>query len=295
MHKIFSLILVCFFINLHSQELNCKVIVNYDKVTNINSQVFKTLEASLTDFVNKTAWTEKNYKDNEKINCSMFITINSSDSNNFDATIQVQSSRPVYNSSFSTPLLNINDKDFSFQYTEFQNLAYNPNSFDSNLISTIAYYCYIIIGVDAETFALDSGSDYFVSAQGIVSLASTTGGKGWTQSDKPENRYYLVSDLLSTTFKPYREAMYQYHFNGLDIMSKDLKKSKEEIINSITTLYSLQSVRPNSYLTRIFFDAKSEEVLSIFSGGPNVDTEGLVDKLSRLSPLNSSKWMNIKF
>jgi len=295
MCKFFSLFSICFFINLHAQELNCKVIVNYDKVTNVNSQVFKTLESSLTEFVNKTSWTEKAYKDNEKINCSMFITINSSDSNNFDASIQVQCSRPVYNSSFTTPLLNINDKDFAFQYTEFQSLFYNPNSFDSNLISTIAYYCYIIIGVDAETFALDSGADYFVSAQGIVNLASATGGKGWAQSDKPENRYYLVSDLLSTTFKPYREAMFQYHFNGMDSMSKDLKRSKEEIITSINTLSSLQIVRPNAYLTRVFFDAKSDEILSIFSGGPNIDIEGLVDKLSRLSPLNSSKWMNIKF
>jgi hypothetical protein len=293
MRNIFSIILICFFVTIQAQELNCKVIVNYDKVTNINSQVFKTLETSLTDFVNKTAWTEKVYKDNEKINCSMFITINSSDANNFDASIQVQSARPIYNSSLSTPLLNINDKDFSFQYTEFQNLFYNPNSYDSNLISTIAYYCNIIIGVDAETFALDSGADYFQSAQSIVSLASTTGGKGWTQ-DKPEDRYFLVNDLLSTTFKPYREAMFQYHFNGMDNMSKDLKKSKEAILNSISTLYTLQNVRPNAYLTRVFFDAKSDEILSIFTGGPNVETEGLVDKLSRLSPTNSSKWVNIK-
>ena len=294
MRKIFSIILVCFFVTLQAQELNCKVVINYDKVTNVNSQVFKTLETSLTDFINKTAWTEKQFKDNEKISCSMFITINGADSNNFEATIQVQSSRPIYNSSFSTPLLNINDKDFSFQYTEFQNLIYNPNSFDSNLISTIAYYCFIIIGVDAETFSLNSGIDYFQSAQSIVNLAATTGGKGWTQSDKSENKYFLVSDMLSTTFKPYREAMFQYHFNGMDTMSKDLKKSKEAILKALDTLYSLQSVRPNAYLTRVFFDAKSDEILSIFTGGPIVDIDGFVDKLSRLSPSNSSKWVNIK-
>jgi hypothetical protein len=294
MRRIFSIILVCCFAALQAQELNCKVVINYDKVTNVNSQVFKTLETSLTDFINKTVWTEKQYKDNEKISCSVFITINGADSNNFDATIQVQSSRPIYNSSFNTPVLNINDKDFSFQYTEFQNLIYNPNSFDSNLISTIAYYCYMIIGVDAETFALNSGIDYFQSAQSIVNLAAATGGKGWTQSDKSENKYFLVSDLLSTTFKPYREAMFQYHFNGMDTMSKDLKKSKEAIVKALDTLYSLQSVRPNAYLTRVFFDAKSDEILSIFTGGPVVDIDGFTDKLSRLSPSNSSKWINIK-
>jgi len=295
MRNIFSILLICLFATAQSQELNCKVIVNYDKITNANNQIFKSLETSLNDFVNKTAWTEKTYKDNEKISCTMFITLNSYESNNFEATIQVQASRPVYNSSFTTSILNINDKDFNFQYIEFQNLYYSPTSYDSNLVSTIAYYCYIILGVDAETFAVDSGSGYFQSAQEIVSLASATGGKGWSQTDKTQNRYYLVNDLLSTTFRPYREAMFQYHFNGLDNMYKDLKTSKEAIVKSINTLSAVHNARPNAYLTRIFFDAKADEIVSIFSGGPSVTIDGFVDKLSQISPTNSSKWVNIKF
>ena len=295
MRKIYSLILVCFFANLQAQELNCKVIVNYDKITNANTQIFKSLETSLNEFVNKTAWTEKTFKDDEKISCSMFITINSYDSNNFEASIQVQASRPVFNSSFTTPIININDKDFNFQYIEFQNLFYSPSSYDSNLVSVIAYYSYIILGVDAETFKLDSGADYFQSAQEIVSLAAPTGGKGWSQTDKTQNRYYLITDLLSSTFRPYREAMFQYHFNGLDAMSNDLKTSKETLIKSINTLSSLHSARPNSYLTRIFFDSKADEIVSIFTGGPSVNIDGFVDKLSKISPINSAKWSNIKF
>lgn len=295
MRKIYSLILVCFFANLHAQELNCKVIVNYDKITNANNQIFKSLETSLNEFVNKTAWTEKTYKDDEKISCSMFITINSYDSNNFEASIQVQASRPVFNSSFTTPIININDKDFNFQYIEFQNLFYSPSSYDSNLVSVIAYYSYIILGIDAETFKLDGGANYFQSAQEIVSLAAPTGGKGWSQTDKTQNRYYLITDLLSSTFRPYREAMFQYHFNGLDTMSNDLKNSKETLIKSINTLSSLHSARPNSYLTRIFFDSKADEIVSIFTGGPNVNIDGFVEKLSKISPINSAKWSNIKF
>lgn len=295
MRKIYSLILVCFFANLHAQELNCKVVVNYDKITNANTQIFKSLETSLNEFVNKTAWTEKTYKDDEKISCSMFITINSYDSNNFEASIQVQASRPVFNSSFTTPIININDKDFNFQYIEFQNLFYSPTSYDSNLVSVIAYYSYIILGVDAETFKLDSGANYFQSAQEIVSLAAPTGGKGWSQTDKTQNRYYLITDLLSSTFRPYREAMFQYHFNGLDNMNKDLKTSKETLIQSINTLSSLHSARPNSYLTRIFFDSKADEIVSIFTGGPSVNIDGFVEKLSKISPINSAKWSNIKF
>jgi Domain of unknown function (DUF4835) len=295
MRKIFSLILICFFVTIQAQELNCKVVVNYDKITNANNQIFKSLETALNEFVNKTAWTEKTYKDNEKISCTMFITLNSYESNNFEASIQVQASRPIYNSSFSSSIININDKDFNFQYIEFQNLFYSPSSYDSNLVSTIAFYSYIILGVDAETFKLDSGANYFQSAQEIVSLAASTGGKGWSQTDKTQNRYYLINDLMSTTFKPYREAMFQYHFNGLDNMNKDLKSSKEAIINSINTLSTLHEAKPNAYLTRIFFDAKSDEIVSIFSGGPSINIDGLVDKLSRISPTNSTKWVNIKF
>lgn len=295
MRKIYSLIFIFFFLNVQAQELNCKVVVNYDKITNANNQIFKSLETSLNDFVNKTAWTEKTYKDNEKISCTMFITLNSYDSNNFEATIQVQSSRPIFNSTYSTPLLNINDKDFNFQYIEFQNLFYSPNSYDSNLVSTIAYYCYIILGVDAESFALDSGTSYFQSAQEIVGLAAATGGKGWSQSDKTQNRYYLVNDLMSTTFKPYRDALFQYNFDGMDKMSTNLKASKIAINNAINTLSTLHEIRPNAYLTRIFFDAKADEIVSIFSGGPSVPIDGLVDKLSRISPTNSSKWTAIKF
>ena len=141
---------------------------------------------------------------------------------------------------------------------------------------------------------MESGSSYFESAQQIVSLAAPSGGKGWSQTDKTQNRYYLAADLSSATFKPFREAMFQYHFNGLDSMNKDLKGSKEAILNSINTLVTLHEIRPNAYLTRIFFDAKTDEIVSIFSGGPSVSLDGLVDKLSRISPINSAKWLNIK-
>lgn len=277
-----------------AQELNCTVVVNADKVTNVDKQIFKSLERSLNDFVNKTAWTEKSYKDFEKINCSMFITVNSFENNNFDTTIQVQSSRPVYNSSYTAPILNINDKDLAFQYIEFQNLTFNPNNYESNLISTIAFYAYIIIGVDAETFSVDSGTPFFQLAQNVASNAIPSGVASWSQSDKTQNRYYLISDLLSPTYKPYREAMYQYHFNGLDKMSSDLKASKQAISNSINSLRTVYDLRPSAYLLRIFFDAKSDEIVSIFTGGPTIPIDDLIDNLNRISPTNVGKWSSIK-
>lgn len=295
MRKYFSLVVFLLFFMSQSQELNCKVVVDYSKLAATNSQVFKNLQLSLNDFVNKTAWTDKKFEQNEKIDCSMFITLNGYDNNQFDATIQVQSSRTVYNSTYSSPILNLNDKDFTFRYIEFEALNYNPNSFDSNLMSVIAFYANIIIGIDAESFLVDGGNQYFEAAQNIVNQAAQGGYKGWNQSDGGnQNRYFLISDLVSSTYKPYRDAMLEYHFNGLDGMATDLKTSKQNIITSINTLSQLNAVRPNSYLSRLFFDAKADEIVSIFSGGPSVDIKNLVDNLNRISINNTSKWSKIK-
>lgn len=277
------------------QELNCTVTVNYDKITNANVQIFKNLQISLNDFMNKTVWTEQSYSQREKINCSMYIIINSYDSNQFGATIQVQSSRPGFNSTYSSPVININDKDFNFRYVEFENMIYNPNSFDTNLISVLAFYSYLIIGTDADTFSPNGGSPYFQTAQDIVNQAAQSGYSGWTQAEKNQNRYFLINDILSPALVAYRETLYSYHYNGIDVMHKDLKSSKEAIKNSLLNVFKLYSVRPNSYLARTFFDAKVDEIVAIFSGGPSIPVADLVDGLNKISPTNSSKWSQVKF
>lgn len=278
-----------------AQELNCEVQVNSERITNVNQQIFKTLETALNEFVNKTKWTNIDFKQSERISCSMFINVSEFNNNQFSATIQVQASRPIYNSTYSSPLFNVNDKDFSFRYIEFEPLFYNPNSFDSNLVSVVAFYAYMILGVDADSFTKFGGTPYFEMAQNVVSLAQTSGFKGWNQSDGLQNRYFLAADMLSTTFQPIREGFFEYHVNGLDIMADDLKGGKEKIKSSLTTVGKAHSVRPNAFLTRVFFDAKSDEIVSLFSGGPNVQITDLVDNLNRISPLNSAKWSQIKF
>lgn len=294
MHKIFSFFLLLSLSFVQAQELNCIIKVNADKVGGTNTQVYKTLEKSLTDFVNKTDWTGQVYKPNERINCSMVINISAYESDNFTATIQVQSSRPVFNSTYSSPVFNYNDKDFNFKYTEFQNLTFNPTSFDSNLVSVLAFYSYIIIGMDADTFSLNGGTSDFEKAQEIASVAQTGGYKGWSQGDGNQNRYHLVNNLLSGAYGPFREAMAQYHLEGLDVMNSDLKTAKLKIKSAISTLGKLHSVRPNAFLTRIFFDAKSDEIVSIFTGGPSISIDDLGYILNNISPLNSTKWAEIR-
>lgn len=278
----------------HSQELNCTVTVNTQKLANANQQVFKTLETSLGEFINKTSWTNKVFKQNEKINCSMYITLSSNDSDQFSGTIQVQSSRLVYNSTYATPVFNFNDKDFNFRYTEFESLIFNPAEFESNLVSVVSFYAYIILGMDADTFVPMAGDSYFDIAQNISNVAQQSGYKGWSQSDGNQSRYFLINDLVSPTYSEVRQSSFMYH-SGLDIMSNDLKVAKEKIKMSLLNLGKLNVVKPNAFLTRVFFDAKSDEIASIFSGGPSISITDLVDVLSRTSPLNSSKWALIKY
>ncbi len=294
MNKIVVFILLLSFGILQAQELNCTVTVNAEKLSNSNQQVFKSLETSLGEFVNQTHWTTKTFKQNEKIDCSMYISILSNTSDQFVASIQVQSSRLIYNSTYSSPILNYNDKDFNFSYTGFESLNLNPNSFDSNLVSVISYYCYVILGMDADSFVPLSGDSYYATAQNIANLAQQSGYKGWNQADGNQNRYYLINDLLSPAYGELRQSIYGYH-SGLDTMNQDLKASKEKIKVSLINLEKLNSSKPNAFLTRVFFDAKSDEIVSIFSGGPSISISELIDSLNKISPLNSTKWSQIKY
>lgn len=294
MKKIVSFLLLLFVGVVQAQQLNCSVQINSDKIASTNNQIFKNLQISISDFVNKTDWTGEEYKQHEKIDCSMVVIVNTYDSNQFSATLQVQSTRPIFNSTYASPVFNFNDNDFSFRYIEFENLQFNPNSFDSNLVSVLAYYSYMILGFDADTYTLMGGNKNYETAQQIMSVSQQSGYKGWSQSDNNQNRYFLVSDVLSGTFDAYREALYQYHREGLDLMSSDQKAAKEKVMVAVNTLSKIYKVRPNAFLTRVFFDAKVDELVSILSGGPRVSMSETIDTLNKLSPLNVSKWSTIR-
>lgn len=224
----------------------------------------------------------------------MYITLSSNSSDQFTGTIQVQSSRLIFNSTYSSPVLNYNDKDFNFRYTEYEPLLFNPTTYDSNLVSVISFYCYLILGMDADTFQMGAGNQYLQTAQNIANVAQQGGFKGWSQSDGLQNRYYLINDMIAPTYSDLRQTMYAYH-TGLDGMSLDLKASKEKIKSSLLLIGKLNSVKPNAFITRVFFDAKSDEIVSIFSGGPSITITDLTDVLNRVSPLNSTKWSQIKY
>ena len=288
-----SLLFVCSYSI--AQELNCSVVVNAQRTGNENVQVFKTLQTQLNEFVNNTSWTNKSFKPQERINCSMVITIQNYDSDLFQGTIQIQSSRPVFNSSYSTPVYSFNDRDFTFRYLEFQNLVFNPNQFESNLVSVLTFHIYMILGLDADTFQLKGGDEYYKQAQTILNYSQQENFSGWKLEDGNQTRFTLIDNILSPTFEEFRTAMYEYHLKGLDLMGSNAKNGKSQISDAIYELSVMNTRRPNSFLMRVFFDAKAEEIQDVFSDGPSVDITDLVSVLTKIAPTHASKWRNISY
>lgn len=295
MRNLFLLLTFLFSTVTFSQELNCTVNVIAEQTGNENNAVFKTLGNQLTEFVNNTKWTRKSFGQQERINCSMVINVKSYNNDLFSASLQVSSSRPIFNSTYSSPVYNYNDKDFNFQYLEFQNLVFNKNQFESNLISVLSFHVYMILGMDADSFELNGGDEYFKQAQTIAGYSQQLSGQGWKLEDGLQSRFSLINNIMSPSFKDLRTAMYKYHIDGLDIMSESAKEGKSKIIAVLEDLQKVHNVRPNSFLMRVFFDAKADEIMDILSGGPSVNITKATDILNRIAPMHSQKWRNIKY
>ena len=292
MHKL--LLFVLFSCFSFAQVLNCKVSVNADLVDQTNSQIFETLERELNEFVNATSWVDIRTEDYNKINCTMLITIENYVNNEFQANLQLQSSRPVFGSTYATPLLNRKDDDFNFSYQEFESLNFNPNGTNTSLVSLISYYVFVILGVDADSFVLFGGDPYYEQARKIVDLSQANRFSGWKQSEKKTNRYWLIDQLTTNPFSLFRQTIYDYHLNGLDVMVNFPEVGKQTISKSISALKSLSESRPNSLVVQLFFDTKSDEVVQIFSGGPSFETSQLREDLNRIAPFFSAKWAEIR-
>lgn len=295
MRNILFFFLFCFSLSTFAQELDANVVVNAQLTGDENLQQFKTLENQLKEFIANTQWTDRKIKPQERISCNLVINIIEYSGNSYRATLQIQSSRPVFGSSYTTPVYNIKDNDFTFEYVEFQNIIYNPTQYQSNLISVLAFHVYMIMGMDAESFEKEGGSEYFKQAQRITNFSQQENYAGWKLEDGLQSRFALIDNILSPTFKEFRTVMYNYHRRGLDRMSDNLKDAKNEIALALGYFKSMNRRRPNSYLARVFFDAKAEEIEQIFSDGPNVGIADLIDVLNKVAPMHSAKWRNIKF
>lgn len=284
------------FLEVNAQEFNCQVRVDAKQTGKLQLTIFDNLEKALNELVNQQRWTDQSLKDHQKIDCSIFIIITSYESDSFTGSIQFQSSRPVFGTDMSTPILNVNDRSFNFTYTEFQPLNFNPNSFETNVMSVIAFYLYTALGMDADTFVLEGGTNYYEQAQQVASSAQSASASGWggRGSSGEFNRFNINRDLLSPNFLEFREALYTYHRLGLDVMHDDLEEGKNKIVESIQLLESNNSKRPNSSLVRTFFDSKANEIQMILNGGPKVDVAAVKESLYKMAPVHNRVWKDIK-
>ncbi|MBC8302481.1 MAG: DUF4835 family protein [Pelagibacterales bacterium] len=297
MNRILFFVLILFINITYTQEIDSKVIVNSDQINQTSKAIFLNLEKSITTFINSKSWSDNNYLIHEKIDLNILITVLSYSNNKFKANFEFQSLRPVLNSTYQTPLFNFVDKNVEFEYEEFETLFFVENKFQSDLVSLLSYYINIIYGIDSDSFINNSGNIFYSKAQEILNLANQSGFSNTWQSVNSGgriNKFWLIENLNSSNSKEFRDLLYNYHVNGLDLMHKDKLLSKKNISSSIISLERMNRRIPNSILLKIFFETKSDEIKDIFSSGPDLDTVNLYNQLNRMAPFFSNKWNNLR-
>jgi hypothetical protein len=278
-----------------AQELNCTVKVLSPAIQGTERSVFETLETAIKEFMNNTRWTNDNFKQDEKIECNLTINVTKRNSvDEFEANIIVQSRRPVYKSSSNTNLINYQDNDFTFKYTPFQPFEFNENTFINNLTSTLGYYAYIFIGLDYDTFSPEGGTPYYQKAQTIVNNAQNAPDKGWKAFEGSKNRYWLAENLANANFKGVRSCLYNYHRNGLDMMTNDVEMARKNIADALDGLMKVHNLQMGSFLMQVFFLAKADEVVNIFSVAPPDVKSKLVPLLNTIDPGNVTKYEKLR-
>ena len=279
-----------------SQELLANVQVNYSQLGGSNVQVYKTLEKSLRDFINNTSWTGKKLQNFEKIKCNIAIVINSKEGNNqYKSSVVVQAVRPVFNSTYESPLLNINDTNFSFEYNENENLTFNERQFSGkNLIDVISFYVYTILGYDGDSFRANGGQEWFEKAQKISQNSQNQKFGGWSVVEGPRTRGNLIDNILKQENTVLRNTFYAYHRNGLDNMSnQDQSSAKRVIAESLLNLKYYENNFQMNYPFNVFIDTKKQEIYDVFANGnnANVNINDLKNLFNTVSPKDSeSKW-----
>ena len=274
---------------LKSQELDCQVSVIAPTINNVEASVFEQLETAITEFMNGRRWTTDEFLLSERLTSTMQITISKATSQtNFEATIQVQSSRPVYNSDYNSPVLLVNDNDFDFAYSPGTMLQYSQDQFRDNLTSVLAFYAYLMLGMDYDTFSLEGGTNYYTQAQTVVINAQglSSPPRGWSAADGKQSRYALIDNVTSQTFRPLRRCYYEYHRLGLDVAFDDPTAARQSMSDALISLRNVHRIRPANYNLQTFFQAKKDEIVKMFGGAEEGERARLLPVLKLIDPGN---------
>ena len=279
----------------HSQDLNARVQILETQLANSNKRVLDILEASIKDFLNNKRWSADALQPQERIDCNFVITITDWDgSSNFKAEAQIQSNRPVFNSSYSSTLLNLSDKEFDFTYSEGQPLDFSEQNYINNLSSLLAFYAYIITGMDYDTFSKFGGTPYFEKAQTVLNNAQTAPNGGWKAFENLRNRFWLIENLTNKSYNPIRESLYIYHREGLDVMAENQSKGRKAVLSVIPQLQKIDKQKQGSILNQIFFTAKADEIINILGAAEPQEKIKAYNALSVIDPANSLKYEILK-
>ncbi len=290
----------------NAQELNCNVQINSDRIEGTSKETFEVLRQSISEFINSNKWTNLTYGQQEKIDCNLLIVVGTVEDNVYTCEATIQASRPVFNTTYTTTILNMRDKNFTFVYQAYDQLLFQQNTFQSNLTAMLAYYVYLILGIDADSYQRLGGTPYFQACEGIVSVAQTASGltdgemAGWEFSRSSggfkshSGRYVIANELTDEAFKPYRNFFYEYHRTGLDEMQKNVTNARARIAAGLPALKEVNKARPSNSTIAMFLDAKSDELINIFSGGTDSEKNDVCELLSSIDPTRSTEYERMK-
>lgn len=280
-----------------AQELEAKVNVNHQKINQSSTAVFDDLQQQLTEFINTRQWTNMQFRKNERIRCTFNIIVNkyNESDNSFECTLSVQSVRPVYNSAYTTTAFSIQDPSFNFRFQQYDKLEFRPDVIDNELTALIAYYSYLIIGIDNDTMSPLGGTDALAVAQSIVNNAQSFPSKGWKAFDDSKNRYAIINDMLDSGMELFRRMQYKYYREGLDIMAENADRGRAAITEAIGLLQKSHENKSLSSLPQVFTDIKADELVNIYKGkGTTAEKEKIVEILSNINASKNSSWRQMK-
>ncbi len=277
--------------NLAAQELKCDVRVNANQIEGTDKTIFQNLQTALYDFLNNTKFTEINFRQAEKIESSILVNIKQREGATFTAEISVASNRPVYKTNYNSPIINYMDRKFLFEYTDGQPIDFNPNTYISNLTSTIGFYVYVILGLDFDTFSLNGGDPFYAVAERIADAAPQELGSdnGWSASGR-QNRHAIISDINNSSYQSLRQFLYEYHRLGLDVMSEKPEQGREIILNALNHLRSVYERNSMCYFLQLLIEAKRDEIIQVFSEGSQKEKTEASNIMKAIDPSQSSRY-----
>ncbi|RLD76678.1 MAG: DUF4835 domain-containing protein [Bacteroidetes bacterium] len=296
MYKKIGILLISLLISMQvfTQEIYCDVQINTQQVEGTDKKVFETLRTAVFEFMNNRKWTSYSFGIEERIECTILINVSARiSSDEFQADLNMALKRPIFNSAYNSTMMNYVDKNFKFTYVEYQPLDFIENTFTSNLTSTLAYYVYIFLGIDFDSFTLYGGTPYFEKAENIVNAAQSSGESGWKSFESQKNRFWLVENYMNPSYKSIRKFMYEYHRLGLDVMYGDANKGRATILKSLDYLVQLKESWPNLFVLQLVMDAKADEFINVFSEGSATEKTRAMNILKKLDPANSSRYEDI--